>query len=386
MENVGTKLSIKAISADSHITEPPNCYVDYIEAKYRNEAPRLVPDTRINESGEAFLVPGFDAPLQLGLVAAAGKDPKDLQIGGTRFSDLHRGGWDPKARIADQERDGIAAEFIYPTIGMVLCSHPDKDYKQACFWAYNRWLQEFVSGAPNRLYGLGQTAIRSIPEAIEDFRRFKEMGFKGVMMPGDPGTTEDYDDPVYDPLWRAAVELDLPISFHILTASRDAQAMGPSGVTRGPRISGWSAVIRGCQDIIGMFIYGRVFERHPGLKLVCVEADAGWAPHFMYRMDHVYKRHRAWLKCDEMPKLPSEYFKENVYLTFQDDWVAFNMTDMCNPRRLMWANDFPHSDSTWPWSQELLATHTKALSEEEKRWILRDNVKELYKLGDEVGT
>ena len=65
-------------------------------------------------------------------------------------------------------------------------------------------------------------------------------------------------------------------------------------------------------------------------------------------------------------KMPSEYFRENVYTTFQDDWVAFQMKDMCNIRRLMWANDFPHSDSTWPWSQELLKKHTANLSEEEK--------------------
>ena len=107
-------------------------------------------------------------------------------------------------------------------------------------------------------------------------------------------------------------------------------------------------LLKSIQDLVGVFIWGRVFERNPELRLVCVEADAGWAPHFAYRMDHGYKRHRFWMKAADMQKLPSEYFKENVYLTFQDDWVAFRMTDMVNPRRLMWANDFPHSDSTWP--------------------------------------
>jgi predicted TIM-barrel fold metal-dependent hydrolase len=81
-----------------------------------------------------------------------------------------------------------------------------------------------------------------------------------------------------------------------------------------------------------------------------------------------------------MAKLPSEQFSDNVYLTFQDDWVAFNSTHMMNPKRLMWANDFPHSDSTWPWSQQLLARHTANLSQQEKEWILRDNVAELYNL------
>jgi predicted TIM-barrel fold metal-dependent hydrolase len=98
----------------------------------------------------------------------------------------------------------------------------------------------------------------------------------------------------------------------------------------------------------------------------------------MYRMDHAYKRHRYWMKCDELERLPSEYFLENVYMTFQDDWTAFKFRDSCNIRRLMWANDFPHSDSTWPWSQEMLEEHTADMTEQERDWVLHDNVVELY--------
>jgi uncharacterized protein len=167
----------------------------------------------------------------------------------------------------------------------------------------------------------------------------------------------------------------MPISFHILTAGKDF-----GWGARGPRLNGFSAIIRGCQDIIGMFILGGVFDRHPSLKLVCVEADAGWAPHYCYRMDHAYKRHRFWNKSLELSKLPSEFFRENVYLTFQDDWVAFQNVNQVNPQRLLWANDFPHSDSTWPWSQDMLAQQTGHLTQQQADWILRDNVRELYKL------
>lgn len=75
---------------------------------------------------------------------------------------------------------------------------------------------------------------------------------------------------------------------------------------------------------------------------------------------------------------PSEHFAENVYVAFQDDWTAFRFADAMNWRRLMWANDFPQSDSTWPWSQDLLERHSADLSEEQQRAILRDNVAELY--------
>ena len=78
--------------------------------------------------------------------------------------------------------------------------------------------------------------------------------------------------------------------------------------------------------------------------------------------------------------MPSDYIRENVYFTFQDDWTAFRSADQLNPKRLIWANDFPHSDATWPYSQDLLAKHTACVSDDERRWILRDNVKELFNL------
>jgi predicted TIM-barrel fold metal-dependent hydrolase len=364
-------MDYKPISADSHVTEPPNCYIDFIDPAFRARAPHLA---HSETHGDIFVIEGLAQPIPMGLIAAAGRDPKDLRWGGARFEELHRGGWEPSQRLIDQDRDGVAAELLYPTVGMMLCNHPDFDYKAACFTAYNRWLQTYCAAAPGRLFGLAQTAMRSVAEGIADLEQAKAMAFVGMMMPGNP-QQEDYDHPIYDPFYEAAVTLDMPLSFHILTSRADQLRE-----RRGPRINSFLAIIRGCQDIIGTFIFGGVFERHPGLKLVCVEADAGWAPHYMYRMDHAYKRHRYWLKCEEMKRLPSEYFAANVYLTFQDDWTAFDAVKRCNPERLMWANDFPHSDSTWPWSQEILARHTSELTEATKRRILRDNVVALYKL------
>lgn len=366
-------MSKPIISSDSHITEPPGTYIDRIDKKYRDTAPRLVRDEK---KGDLFVIDGLKHPVPMGLVAAAGKKAEELTAFGVKFEDLHRGGWDPDARLADQDRDGVAAEVIYPTVGMLLCNHRDYDYKKACFDAYNEWIAEYCAAHPDRLIGTGQTAMRSVDEGIADVRKMKDLGLRGVMMPGNPQVA-DYDDPIYDPFWQATLDMQMPLSFHILTSRSDVVGAAP----RGPKINGFLSIIRGNQDIMGTFIFGGVFERNPELKIVCVEADAGWVPHYMYRMDHAYDRHRYWLKPGQaLSKKPSEYFSEHIYTTFQDDWVAFRMKDLCNPRRLMWANDFPHSDSTWPWSQELLAKHTAHLTQEEKDWILHDNVAELYGL------
>ena len=323
---------ILAVSADSHIVEPPNCYVDYIDPAFRERAPRI----RRNPStgGDAFYIEGFAKPVGLGLLAAAGIEGKDIKASSS-FAELHRGGWDPKARLADQDRDGVQAEFIYPTVGMLICNHPDIAFKTACIWAYNRWLQEFVGAAPDPALRHGPDR-RHAPsrQAIEDLQRIKDMGFKGVMMPGEPGTDEDYDDPIFDPFWQTAIELDLPISFHILTggltrgfiegtssladergfATTAGRSLGRRA--RGSDVNQSFSHVRMCQDILGMLIWGRVFERNPELKVICVEADAGWAPHFMYRMDHFYDRHRHHRKTgkDFKRKLPSEYFAGKEHL------------------------------------------------------------------------
>jgi predicted TIM-barrel fold metal-dependent hydrolase len=358
------------ISADSHITEPPNTYIDRIDARYRDRAPRIVHDPK---RGDLFVIEGLPKQVPMGLVAAAGKRPEELSMFGPRFEDLHRGGWDPHARLADQDRDGVAAEILYPTVGMMLCNHPDFDYKHACFTAYNDWIAEYMSAHPDRLLGVGQTSMRSVEDGIRDLERIKALGLRGVMMPGNPAIA-DYDDRMYDPFWEAAVELRLPVSFHVLTNTNDTNRV------RGPKINAIMTVIHGCQDIIGMLIFSGVFERHPNLKVVCVEADTGWVPHYMYRMDRAWERHKYWLVDGQLTKLPSEYFREHIYTTFQDDWVALQLKDLCNVRRLMWASDFPHSDSTWPNSQELLAKQAAHLTEEERDLILHDNVAELYGL------
>ena len=376
MGNSVVPVTLFTISADSHVTEPGECY-ERIDPKFRDRAPRATTDDRM---GAVIDIDNGRSRIPYGMIAAAGRPAESIHpfvfVG---WDELHAGGWDPAARLEEQDRDGVTIEVLYPSVGMLLCNHPDADYKKACFDSYNLWITDFQNHAPDRLVGLGQTALRSVDEGVDDLHSIAGLGLRGAMLPGFAGchADGDYDDPRWDPLWRAAVDLGMPLSFHILTTGADDMT---GGRFRGPKMNSFLGIIRGNQDLIGTLIFGAVFERHPSLRIVCVEADAGWAPHYMYRADHAYKRHRFWMKGAELAKMPSDYFRQNIYLTFQDDWVAFRMKHMVNIERLMWANDFPHSDSTWPWSQEILAEHTKGLTEAERNKICFDNVKALYKL------
>ncbi|MBV1906426.1 MAG: amidohydrolase [Pseudomonadales bacterium] len=366
-----------AISADSHIVEPPNCYVDYIEPKYRDIAPHV----ETKDSGQdIYVIKDLKTTVPMGFLAGAGMKPNERAkfAATTKFEGIRKGGWEPNARCIDMDQDGIAAEIIYASVGMILCTHPDALYKDACMTAYNRWLQEFCGGAPNRLFGLAQTAVLSVDGAIADFKKAKEMGMVGMMMPGNPAY-EDYDHPDYDALWECATDLDLPICFHILTA-KEGDLASAFTAQRGHPLNGFMRIIRAVQDVVGLLTLGGVFERHPKLKMVCAEGDAGWMPHYMYRMDHAANFNVEGGILKGLSKLPSEYIKSNVYMTFQDDWVAFKTRDLMDTKQLIWANDYPHTDSTWPHSQELLAQHAADLSMAERNAILRDNVAGVFNL------
>ena len=368
-------MTITAISADSHVTEPGDCYLPFIDPAFRDRAPVAITH---DVMGAAMSVDNGASVIPYGMVAAAGR-PWDkigpfLHVG---WDELHPGGWDADARLTEQDRDGVGVEVLYPSVGMLLCNHPDADYKHACFAAYNQWLGRFTAVAPDRLLGIGQTALRSVEEGIADLESIKALGLRGVMLPGFAACHDegDYDDPRWDPFWRAAVELDLPVSFHILTGG--SGTLG-DGQCRGPKINSFLGIIRGCQDIIGTLIFGRVFDRVPALKVVCTEADAGWVPHWMYRADHAVERHRNWLGAGDLERRPSEYFREHVYVTFQDDHVAFQTAHLMNHERLLWASDHPHSDSTFPESQRVLAEQTAHLSDDVRDDIVRRNTARLY--------
>lgn len=369
-------MTLLTISADSHVTEPGDCYIDRIDPKFRDRAPRSTTDSTM---GAVMDIDNGRSRIPYGMIAAAGRPAESigpfLHVG---WDELHPGGWDPAARLTEQDRDGVSAEILYPSVGMLLCNHPDADYKKACFDAYNLWIAEFQGHAPDRLIGLGQTALRSVDEGIADLEHMTELGLRGAMLPGLAACHDDgdYDDHRWDPLWQAAIDLGMPLSFHILTTGNDDMA---AGRYRGPKMNSFLGIIRGCQDIMGTLVFGGVFERFPELRVVCVEADAGWLPHWMYRADHAFDRHRNWLTA-EVTRPPSEYVRENIYVTFQDDWVAFRVAEMCNYERLMWASDHPHSDATWPDSQAVVAEHTRDLAPDVRDAILWRNCVSLYGL------
>jgi len=356
-----------AISADSHICETAACFAD-IDPAFAARRPREVFDPK---RGAILEIADLGVKVPMGIVCTAGRPPERF-ADPVRWDELHPAGYDPRARLAIQDEEGLRAEVLYPSLGMVLCNHPDIDYKKACFDAYNRWLADFCDRDPGRLLGVPILSVRSPGEALDELRAAREQGFRGVMLPGDP-QEEDYDHPCYDPFWRLCVQTNTPVSFHILT-TKD----GIMERVRGSRLVHQIVTVRGLQNIVMMLILGGVFDRHPDLQVVCVESDAGWVPHFKFRMDHAYERHRFHLRAEKLERAPSTYFDRNIYVTFQDDYSVKQVRDGLDLERVMWATDFPHSDGTYPQSVAVMAEVTAGMTDSERDNVLRGNAARLY--------
>jgi predicted TIM-barrel fold metal-dependent hydrolase len=358
------------ISADSHVVERQSAFMD-IDPKFRDRIPY---ETTTEQEGAALVIDGL-LTMGYGRSVGAGRPLQDL---GKKiaWADVNPAAFDSSTRLEVQDQDGVRAEVIFPTVGMFLHGHPDIDYAKACLDAYNRWMVEYCSRDPERLIGVAQISLRTVRDGLVELEAAKSMGYKAVMLPGEP-LEEDYHHPMYDEFWSACEQFHLPVNFHILSSRAELNAARTK--TRGPHICGHHRFVRGNQDVISLFIFGGVFERHPKLQIVAVESDASWVPHFLTRMDNSYNRY-FYMENVTLPRLPSEYFRENVYVTMQDDYPVGQMTHILPMERVLWANDFPHGDAIWPYSSDVLRRLTQDMSDDHIKMIVHDNVAKLYGL------
>ncbi len=358
-------------SADSHTMEPANLWVERLDRGLQDRAPRVINGYE-NRQGSYFVAEGL-TPFPVGGAFAAGKDPKDLGKNQTAgYEEARPSGWDPAERVKDQEIDGVKGEVLYTTLGMFLFHLQDPMLQWACFRAYNDWVAEFSSYNPKRLIGLGLIAMQDLGEAVHELERIAKKGLRGVMINAAPPGEKPYSDSYFDSFWAAAQDLGLPVSLHILTGKKSVQ------LNHG-RVASYMTLIHEIQVTLTDLIYGGVGERFPGLKLISAENDIGWIAHYLDRLDYCYKALR-FVDPTPIKMPPSEYFKRQVYATFQDDRAGVLTHELAGANSLMWASDFPHRASTWPNSRDVIARNFAGVPEEVKRKIVGTNVMQVYNI------
>jgi predicted TIM-barrel fold metal-dependent hydrolase len=280
------------------------------------------------------------------------------------------------------ETDGVEAEVLYTTLGFRQFWLKDADLQRACFRVYNDWLAEYCAYAPNRLTGMALISLYEIDEAIKELRRSRKMGLKGAMIWASPPEDDSYADSRYDRFWAEAQELGVPLSLHAVTGmGRESQALRVMGREVKPVDRYIQSVTLGdeVKRSLTVLVFSAVLERFPRLKIVSAENEISWLPFVIQRWDQTFE-HYGHLYPSPLKMKPSEYFHRQIYATFIDDPVGVKDRHQVGVEQVMWSSDYPHTQSTWPHSQEIITRDFAGVPEDEMLKIVRGNVIRLYNL------
>jgi predicted TIM-barrel fold metal-dependent hydrolase len=379
------------ISADCHAGPNAPAYREYLDPSFRTdfddelaERQRLIDERRAAAHATGDFV--GDAEFQ---EEWFGEDDE-----GNSLHDIGlRGGWDAATRDRELDRDGVAAEVVFPgpdavtgTMGAPfgagfnpIVTH-SPGHLLAGARAYNRWAAALCASSPERRAGLIVAPILDdLVGAIAEIRRAHADGLSGgVIIPPRWDGHESYTSYRYDAVWSVCEELQLPVHCHSGPAPRDDYGE----VSGWMSVYGYETVFFTARPLWFMLLTG-VFERFPALKLAVTEAGCFWAADLLWRVDMMASREHGMRKMVNtrgiLKMLPSEYFDRNVKIgasnTRRRELGRRYEIGVAN---IMWGNDFPHPEGTWPYTREFLKDRFWDIPIEETELILGLNQVEFY--------
>lgn len=367
-------MRIRVVDADSHVNEPKGVWVERVPARLRELAPRMID---VEDGRFAWSFEGGKRQRRV-TTACAGVDVTRYDALGARWEEIRPASYDPKARLEEMALDMIDAQVLYPS----LSPQPeffgsDRELQLACVRAYNDWIHEFASFAPDRFVGMPMAPATGVDDMLAEWRRIAARGDRGFLVSGFPsgGVVPSAED---DRFWSEVEDWDYAVHIHFGFTNQIALS-APTGV-------GYLSSAMLIDMGIGMFrpladlVYSGLFDRFPKLQLVAVEAGIGWIPYFSQHLDDNFlrRRFRAGVKLGRMP---SEYVRDHVHATFIEDPHGLANRHAIGVDRIMWSTDYPHTNSNWPDSQRIAAYGFRDVPEDEKRLILGGNAARLYRLG-----
>ncbi len=365
----------KVLDTDSHQMEPPNIWTDYIDTQYRDKAPRI---GDIGGGKQGMLVEDEAVTKQTGSYPMDSKEFHAASVKAMkRFKTTRDSGFSAEARIDDMDKEGVDAQVLYPTVGGQILGKPFKDTEllAAVCRAYNDWSLEYCGIAPDRLCMAAMLPIQDPVLAIEEAQRTAQKGASCFYVRPNPVQGRNLYHESYESLWTALEELNKPVCIH-----DSGSPYWPSFGERMDTHTSGHIIAHPFEAMVAMMslIWYGVIENHPNLKIVHVEADAGWLPYWLQRME----QHWGFSGNAEHPALkkrPTEYFKSNFIVACRGDEMTLpSVCQLVGDDYISFNTDYPHPDGTWP--QGMANLEEQPLPEASIRKIFWDNAAPLFGL------
>lgn len=284
-----------------------------------------------------------------------------------------------EARLTDITAEGVAQEIIFPQKFFTLLFLENLEEKEWVARAYNQALAEFCAQAPDRLHGVAILNWWDPAQTRDALAEIKDLGFKSVMVPIQPGKFTDgtpisYHDKRMDPFWDAVEEAGLPLNFHI-----GERPVNPTNTSRGAAGIFVMGQMGGMRNVWSTFTFGGVFERNPGVKVIFVESGLHWVPGALQEADMIHESFPSQVR-PRLSQPPSYYWFNNCYATFMVDPAGLEMIHRIGADRCMWSSDYPHNESTLGYTRSAVQAVFDATSEEDARKIVGGNAIQLFGL------
>jgi uncharacterized protein len=374
------------IDADTHVTETPDLWTSRAPARMRDRVPHVITD---DDGSQKWMVGGSKPLASAGMTATAGRG--SFNNPPKTYDDMHPGAYDANARLKYMDDMGIWAMIMYPNVGgfgaQQFLKLNDPELMLTCVQIYNDWQTEWASADSRRLLPITSIPFWDVNAAATEVRRCAAKGHRGILFTGEP---QYYGLPLmghphWNPLWEAAVETDLPISFHIGSGDMAEGLLKNKVATYGKMAAFTELAVdiflhNGLQ--LNDLIMSGVLARYPKIKFVSVESGIGWIPFMLEALDYQFTGNSVAKEQPEFKLLPSEYFARNIYACYWFEQTApRRLIDKIGADNILFETDFPHPTSLY--GNEVHARIKGGLSDCEEsvpRKILWGNSQKLYKV------
>jgi predicted TIM-barrel fold metal-dependent hydrolase len=340
------------VSVDDHSIEPPDMYDRHLPAKYKDQAPKIVKN---DEGVDLWVFQGQATSTPFGMAATVGWPHDEWGFNPGSFSELRPGCFDIHERVRDMNVNGVLASMCFPTMAgfnaRTFTEGGDKNLSLVMLQAYNDWhIDEWCATYPGRFIPLGIVPMWDIDLAVQEVHRVAKKGCRAISFLEAPHSQgfPSFLSGHWDPMLEAIIDENMVLCLHIGGAS-GLITLAPEAPIDHTIVIPTQVTMLVAQDLL----FGPTLRKYPDLRVALSEVGIGWIPFYLERADRHFKN-QTWINNDFGGKLPSEVFRDHFLACFITDPSGLDAQHRIGVDILSWECDYPHTDTTWPESPELL--------------------------------
>ena len=364
------------ISVDDHLVEPADMFEGRVPARLQERAPRIV------ETPQGHQVWQFEDQMytQVGMNAVVGRRPETVKVEPFRFEQMRPGCYDIDARIRDMDTAGVWASLNFPSqitgfCGRIFSQASDPELGIAVTRAWNDWLyEEWYSPYPERIIPCGITYLTDPEAGAAEIRRNAERGFRAVTLPERPhniGLPAIFDRDHWRPIITACAETGTVINLHVGSSGMAHLPPGSPGLPLGATLFGQLS-LGACAE----WLWSGWAVELPDLAVAMSEGGIGWVAMLLDRLDNIVDRSGYGLGWEVRP---ADVLRRNFWFCTIDDPSTIDTRHRIGVENIMVEVDYPHGDSTWPDTQDVISEVWSHLPAAELRAICCENAARLYR-------